>query len=582
MAEEQKTKEMRSEEEVRTEYVNLCRRQKGIWQTTTWVLVGILLLLGITFFYLRYRDGKAREAGTNAVDAETVKVCEELSERVKRFSKEGVPGYHATVTSLGETEYLALSYEEDGEPLFTLYYRNEYSVSGENVPSNMGLLLSNGKKTMELSMPYDLDGELAYLCPQVTTIHEKQYLMFYEYEEDVAVGVGGVCLDNFLELESKRFAEYMNGWFALIPGKAEGTVLLTTANGSNYLYEASAQVVEAARARGGQALTVGDHFTWQLTENGIAVDGLIYVESGAYYGVLSGTLVPRDGAFELEVNRYGAYVDFDFDDMEGDKINTPQTEYLEEPVVLSAGTNERLYLQRYEKVPNHSYDFSELTKEAGDHRFLKDASGTVISKLGIDVSKHQGEIDWEKVAEAGIEFAFIRVGYRGSREGSLYVDEYKDDNIKGALENGIPVGVYFYSQAITVEEAIAEAELVLEAIEGYDIELPVVFDTEYYESEFARGNATGREERTKIARAFCDHIRDAGYQPMVYASTRWSIMNIDRDALAEYPFWFAYYGDTVSYRYDFQVWQYSASGKVPGVSGDCDMNLWLGEWKPGK
>ncbi len=560
------------------EYTKLLRRQKTVWQVTTWVLVGILLVLVIVALGQRREANKAKETVANSV-VRTVKVCENLEERLATWeSSADSNGYDASLEDVGGLEYLRLSGGE-GEEAFALYYRNEnYEDEAYKTPTDMGLLLSNGEKTVELLIPYDLEGDLARLCPEQVEFGGEKYLMFYGYTGDTVTGVVLVHLASLQEYELRSYSDIINDWFTLTPGKDEDTVVLKTGNGATYEYWAEPTVVEMAETLGAEALLADEYLTWVPGEAGIDFSAAIYAVSGAYYGELKGTMVPKGNGLAVEASVYGAYVEPDYDDQNGDKINAPSAVYLEEPVILSAGTKERLYLARYEKVGNHDYDFSGLVEEAGEFRYVKDAEGNVISKLGIDVSKHQGEIDWKQVADAGIEFAFVRVGYRGSREGSLYIDEYKDANLQGAIENGIPVGVYFYSQAITVEEAIEEAELVLEAIEGYDIAYPVVFDTEYYESEIARGNATSRVDRTAIAKAFCETIEEAGYQPMVYASTRWSIMNIDRDELADYPFWFAYYGDTVSYRYDFEIWQYSASGTVPGVRGDCDMNLLLGEW----
>ncbi len=570
---------VREPDDGQAKYAQRLVRQRNVWMITTWVLVG-LLIAAIVVVFLPKKPDKEASGGTVVL---TEKQCENLASRVDGWqSGEGEGAFSASVETFGGLEYLVLTSGEGDEAL-SLYYRNEsYLDEAQKTPTDMGLLLSNGEKTVELLVPYDLNDEWEHLCPERITLNGRDCILFRVYEKDRVAELAIVDVETMYEYEARAFDELVREWFSVKVGKQLDTIVLTTGNGSSYEYEATPELVKAVDRDGAGVLQSDKHFTWEVAENGIEFCAAIYSDMAdgdeAYYGELRGSIVPKDGRLVAESSLYGAYVDPDFDDEEGDKINAPFAEYLKEPIVLTAGTGERLYLKRYEKVSQHEYDWSGLTKADGDHRYLKDADGNVISKLGIDVSKHQGDIDWAKVAEAGVEFAFIRVGYRGSREGSLYIDEYKDANIQGALENGIPVGVYFYSQAITVEEAIEEAELVLSAIEGYDIALPVVFDTEYYEAENARGNATSRVDRTAIAKAFCERIAADKYQPMVYASTRWSIMNIDRDELAGYPFWFAYYGDTVSYRYDFQIWQYSASGKVSGVNGNCDMNLWLGDW----
>ena len=194
---------------------------------------------------------------------------------------------------------------------------------------------------------------------------------------------------------------------------------------------------------------------------------------------------------------------------------------------------------------------------------------------GIDVSYYQGDIDWEKVKESGIEFAIIRLGYRGyGEEGKLVEDKLFTQNIKGALDAGLKVGVYIFSQAITVEEAVEEAEFVLKRIEKYDITMPVVYDWEYV-SEEARTAKMDRRTLTDCYKAFCEKITEAGYTPMAYFNSYQSRNLMYLTELEEYPFWLALYSDRMTYPYRFEMWQYTDSGKVPGIEGNVDINLYF-------
>ena len=194
---------------------------------------------------------------------------------------------------------------------------------------------------------------------------------------------------------------------------------------------------------------------------------------------------------------------------------------------------------------------------------------------GIDVSYYQGDIDWEKVASSGIQFAMVRLGYRGyGEEGKLVEDKLAFQNIEGALDAGLKVGIYFFSQAITVEEAVEEAEFVLERIEGYDITMPVVFDWEYI-SEEARTAKMDRRTLTDCYKAFCDKIAEAGYTPMSYFNTYQSRQLMYLHELEEYPFWLALYSDRMTFPYRFEMWQYTDSGTVPGIEGKVDINLFF-------
>ena len=209
--------------------------------------------------------------------------------------------------------------------------------------------------------------------------------------------------------------------------------------------------------------------------------------------------------------------------------------------------------------------------ENGEFQYLTD--GQVTSHKGIDVSSHQGNIDWNLVAQDGVEFAIIRVGYRGyGSEGRLVVDEKFENNIKGATAAGIKVGVYFFSQAINEAELLEEANLVLEQIAPYKIECPVVYDVEKTSAQ-GRMNAISVEERTQLTKLFCQTIADAGYRPMIYHNTEMGALLINIAELEDYDKWYASYSDQMFYPYDYKIWQYSDKGKIQGISTDVDLNI---------
>ena len=248
--------------------------------------------------------------------------------------------------------------------------------------------------------------------------------------------------------------------------------------------------------------------------------------------------------------------------------------YQDELVVASEG--------KYHVVPiNLGLKMHSLTEdnlnilETGEFQYMRD--GQVVSYKGIDVSQHQGAIDWKKVAEDGVQFAFIRAAYRGyGTSGRLVGDANFEANIKGALENGIKVGVYVYSQAITPEEAVEEANFVLERIAPYHVECPVVFDVEMaYDSQGNDGrmNLISVEDRTNHVRLFCQTIENAGYTPMIYYNTQMGAMKLDLAALEDYDKWFAAYTDDFYYPYAYDVWQYSSTGTVAGIKGKVDLNI---------
>ena len=198
---------------------------------------------------------------------------------------------------------------------------------------------------------------------------------------------------------------------------------------------------------------------------------------------------------------------------------------------------------------------------------------------GIDVSYYQGEIDWEKVKASGIEFAIIRLGYRGyGAEGKLMEDKMAYENLEGALDAGLKVGIYFFSQATNAEEALEEADYVLERIEKYDITMPVVYDWEFISDE-ARTAKMDPRTLTDCYLAFCGKIAEAGYTPMVYFNTHMSRTMLYLTELEQYPFWLALYSDRMTFPYRIEMWQYTDSGRVPGIAGNVDVNLmFTDEW----
>ena len=229
----------------------------------------------------------------------------------------------------------------------------------------------------------------------------------------------------------------------------------------------------------------------------------------------------------------------------------------------------------------HNYNLDCFVHDGDKVYYQGDEAYT--SRLGIDVSHHQkGKIDWKKVADSGIEFVIVRVGYRGYglNSGWIKEDEYASSNIKKAHEAGLDVGTYFFSQAINEEEALEEAEFVIDFfkrnnINPEDMELPVVFDPENIRKDDARTDNITGEQFTKNTRVFCDKIKEAGFKPMVYSNMLWEAYMLDLNELSDIPVWYADYEELPQTPYDFVMWQYSEKIHVPGIPGNVDGNILL-------
>lgn len=214
---------------------------------------------------------------------------------------------------------------------------------------------------------------------------------------------------------------------------------------------------------------------------------------------------------------------------------------------------------------------------------LKKIEGTAHIAYGIDVSKYQENIDWKAVKNSGIDFAMIRAGYRGYEKGTLNVDSYFYQNMNGALNAGVDVGVYFFSQAVSVSEAIEEANFVLSLVKSYDITYPIVIDTEYAnEMHTGRADNIDKQTRTAIVKAFCDTVSQRGYEPMIYANKWWLMDALDMNQLKNYDVWLAHYtgatqnnplANMSDYQGTYTMWQYTDIGRVNGIDTVVDCNV---------
>ncbi len=223
-------------------------------------------------------------------------------------------------------------------------------------------------------------------------------------------------------------------------------------------------------------------------------------------------------------------------------------------------------------IRKHDYNWSCLTNTEAGIQYAGDERYTI--RKGIDVSEHQGDIDWGQVKAAGYDFAFLRIGYRGyGEQGTLCADAKFQQNIVNAHNAGVEVGVYLFSQAVSEDEALQEAGLVLEQLQGHSLELPVVFDPERIRDDAARTDNVTGEQFTKNTVLFCEKMKEAGYQPMIYSNMVWEAFEYDMEALADYPIWYADYEPVPQTPYYFSFWQYSEKGSVDGIAGNVDLNV---------
>lgn len=224
----------------------------------------------------------------------------------------------------------------------------------------------------------------------------------------------------------------------------------------------------------------------------------------------------------------------------------------------------------------HSYDWSKLDKTNGIYKY---GDSNYTSKLGIDVSSHQGNIDWKKVKDSGVDFVIIRLGYRGYGEsGKILIDKYFEKHYEGARAAGLEVGVYFFSQAINLDEVKEEAEFVFKNIEDKEISYPIVYDLEKIKDNSARTDNLTIEEITNMSLEFCKLVEEKGYTPSVYGNSKTFTTKMELEKFNKYNKWYAGYPEAGNYDYplypyEFDLWQYTETGTIPGVNTKVDINI---------
>ena len=236
-------------------------------------------------------------------------------------------------------------------------------------------------------------------------------------------------------------------------------------------------------------------------------------------------------------------------------------------VLINDGFDD-IWITPYPNIPVNSLKPEDFQVSAG---FPVYSGGDFDTKVGVDVSEHQWEVDWQAAAQV-IDFAYIRLGYRGYTEGGLFLDPWYEENITGAAAAGLDTGVYFFSQATNVSEAIEEAKYVIEHLRGFRINMPVIFDWEHVEEE-ARTDGMSEQAMTECALAFCKTIENAGYDAGVYFNRKLGYHGFDLSRLADFSFWVSVPGEYPDYYYACEFWQCSFTASVPGISGEADLNM---------
>ncbi len=473
-------------------------------------------------------------------------------------------GYQAFVSELSGNEYICV----EGKGL-RVYYPNEVQEEGKSY-----IYLESMTDKAVYFWDYSLEEpeSLCFARSVHNTAGAEQYVY---YENDTPEGLHLLDVKTLKEHTIASYAKELSLLADIGAYTEEGDSLLldTVIQGVSYLF--SVPRAEGAFEMTDYVLHADRGLVYTLEQNGIRFDAYV-MSAGVYLGKVVGKLSLQGQGYVLNSLDFYAYAEETYADPAGDAIirGVTKEEADRERIVLTGDLGEKLLVTVREDVEKHTYVQENFVKdEAGEYTYLED--GQNITVKGVDVSKYQETIDWNKVAADGVEFAMIRLGFRGmGTQGTCELDPYFKQNMEGATAAGVETGVYFFTQATTVEEAREEARFVIDNLKGYNVTWPVVYDTEAITSyKAARANNLSREVRTACAKAFLEEIKAAGYTPMLYANTRWSILKLDLAQLSDYDFWYAYYGDEIYYPYKFSMWQYSSNGTVDGIKGKADLNI---------
>lgn len=252
-------------------------------------------------------------------------------------------------------------------------------------------------------------------------------------------------------------------------------------------------------------------------------------------------------------------------------LNDPSTDGKHTLITTRDGQEEWVLISPY--LAKNAYDFTKVEERAGLKRYME--NGKKISYVGVDISKQTGNVNFARLKAAGIDYVMIRLGGRGYSTGQITLDEKFTENIEGAIAEGLDVGIYFYSQAISQDEAVQEVNFIIQNLEPYkgSVKYPVVFDMEFVANDEARIDGLSREDRTTIATSFLESVKAAGYIPMFYGDKEWLIKEIDLAKLQDYDVWLTQEEDIPDYPYQYAMWQYTTTGVVNGIEGDANLDI---------
>lgn len=251
--------------------------------------------------------------------------------------------------------------------------------------------------------------------------------------------------------------------------------------------------------------------------------------------------------------------------------NDPATDGKHTLITNPDGTEEWVLISPY--LTKNTFDFTKMEDKAGLKQYME--NGRKISYVGADISKHTGKVYFPSLKAAGVDYVMIRLGSRGYTTGQITLDENFKENIEGAIEAQLDVGIYFYSQAVSQDEAVQEANFVVQNLEPYraHVKYPVAFNMGFVSNDKSRIEGLSREDKTTVTISFLDAVRASGYVPMIYGDKEWLLKEVDLTKLQDYDVWLSQEEEIPDYPYRYAMWQYNTDGVLNGIDGGADLNI---------
>ncbi len=251
--------------------------------------------------------------------------------------------------------------------------------------------------------------------------------------------------------------------------------------------------------------------------------------------------------------------------------NDPATDGKHTLITNPDGTEEWVLISPY--LTKNTFDFTKMEDKAGLKQYME--NGRKISYVGVDISKHTGKVYFPSLKAAGVDYVMIRLGSRGYTTGQITLDENFKENIEGAIEAQLDVGIYFYSQAVSQDEAVQEANFVVQNLEPYraHVKYPVAFNMGFVSNDKSRIEGLSREDKTTVTISFLDAVRASGYVPMIYGDKEWLLKEVDLTKLQDYDVWLSQEEEIPDYPYRYAMWQYNTAGVLNGIDGGADLNI---------